>query len=253
MTRLFLLILLFSAPLTAATLPSSTSLKDFSTQKHKTFQTLIKASLYGEGKRLFEEITKKNKHDIFWSSKGKKNRYQTAFKRAYPTLKNADSKGIPDIIFLIPSFESLWQAKNGTPNSDYGYWQLVPTIVNEIKTLPTTPKKIKSATINKIRTDPLLSTEAAVIHLRRYYFFFTKVAKFSNSDACFFSIVSYNWGAGNVKRMLGFMQTEKIPLNFSNFYQVLYNTHKKLPNDKSLRAALEYLPNLWNLAQVVQK
>ena len=247
MTRLLCLIFLFSTPLHANTL------KDFSTQKYKTFQSLISSSLYGEAKKYFDEVALQNKNDIFWTKDGKQNRYQQAFKRAYPVLKNADSKGIPDIIFLIPTFESLWEAKNGTPDSDYGYWQLVPTIVNEIKALPTTPINIKYAEIDAIRTDPLLSTETAVIHLRRYYFFFHNVAKFSVSDACFFSIVSYNWGAGNVKRMLGYMQSQGIPLNFSNFYQVLYNTHKQYPADKSLRAALEYLPNLWNLIQVVQK
>ncbi len=247
MTRLLFLIFLFSAPLQA------TTFKDFSTQKYKTFQNLINTTLYGEAKKRFDEVAQQNRRDIFWTKDGKKNRYQKAFKRAYPVLKNADSKGIPDIIFLIPAFESLWQAKNGSPTSDYGYWQLVPTIVDEIKTLPNTPAKIKKATTNKIRTDPLLSTETAIIHLRRYFFFFHKVAKFPVSDACFFSIVSYNWGAGNVKRMLGFMQAQRIPLSFSNFYQVLYSTHKQHPGDKSLRAAVEYLPNLWNLAQVVQK
>lgn len=252
MTRLLFLLFLFSAPLSAKTLPAA-SLKDFSTQKLQTFQSLIKTSLNGEGKKIFDEVTQQNRHDVFWTKKGERNRYKEAFKRAYPVLRNADSKGIPDIIFLIPSFESMWQAKNGTPDSDYGYWQLVPTIVDEIKTLPKTPINIKYATTDKIRTDPLLSTETAVIHLRRYYYFFHHVAKFSVSDSCFFSIVSYNWGAGNVKRLLNSMLEQGTPLNFSNFYQTLYNTHQQYPTDKSLRAAVEYLPNLWNLVQVVQK
>lgn len=246
------LLLVFSVPLNAKTL-AVTSLNDFSKQKYKTFQRLIKTSLKGEGKKLFDKVTKANRNDIFWTKKGKKNSYKEAFRRAYPLLRKADSKGIPDIIFLIPSFESMWKSKVGKPKSDYGYWQMVPEIVKEIKTLPRTPKKIKKASINKIRTDASLSTQTAIIHLKRYYYYFRNVAKYSKSDACFFSIVSYNWGAGNVKRLLKSMRAKKQSVRFSNFYQHLYKRHKKNPKDKSLKAAVEYLPNLWNLAKVVQK
>jgi len=253
MTRfIFFFFLLFSSLLQAKTLPP-VSLKTFSQQKHTTFQTLIKHSLQGQAKVYFDEITQQKKHDIFWTKKGSKNRYKQAFKRAYPVLRQVETKGMPSIVLLIPSYESLWQAKNGNSKGDYGYWQLVPDVVNEIKTLPKTSEKIKQSSIDKIRTDPYLSTEAALIHLRRYYFFFRNKIKFSESDATFFTLVSYNWGAGNVRRMLYQMQQQKVGLNFSNFYHVLYNTHKKNPQDKSMKAAVEYLPSLWNLAKVVQK
>ena len=253
MVRFIFLFFLLNSPLLQAKISTPVSLKTFSQQKHTTFQSLIKHSLQGQAKIYFDKVTQEKRNAIFWKKKGSKNRYKQAFKRAYPVLKQVETKGMPDVVLLIPSYESLWQAKNGKSKSDYGYWQLVPNVVNEIKNLPKTPVKIKKSNIDKIRTDPHLSTETALIHLRRYYFFFRKKIKFSESDATFFTIVSYNWGAGNVRRMLYQMQQQKVKLNFSNFYHVLYNTHKKNPQDKSMKAAVEYLPSLWNLAKMVQK
>jgi len=160
---------------------------------------------------------------------------------------------MPEILFLIPYLESLWQSQSGRPETDYGYWQLVRPIVKEIQSLPSTPKVIREANSNTIRTNAELSTKVALIHLRRYYFYFAKVAKYSETDAWLFSIVSYNWGAGNVKRMLADMKQRKIKTNFSNFYHRLYKTHLKHKDNKSLKAAVEYLPNLWNIAKVIRQ
>jgi pantothenate kinase-related protein Tda10 len=61
-----------------------------------------------------------------------------------------------------------------------------------------------------------------------------------------------NWGAGNVKRMLARMGRKGITENFSNFYHYLYETQQLYQGDKSLKAALEYLPSLWNIAKVIR-
>lgn len=232
---------------------STPTLKDFSLAKHQLFQSFLEASLEGEGKARFEEMARKNRNKIFWTGKGKKNRYIDAFERSYPLLTEFDTRDVPEIVLLIPYQESLWQAKNGNPASDYGYWQLIRDVVDEIKTLPYVPEAIKNANTDTIRSDPHLSTQTALIHLRRYYFYFHKVAEFSVSDACFFTMVSFNWGAGNVKRMLYKMQSEQIMPSFSNFYSYLYDSYKKNPQDKSMKAALDYLPKLWNIAQVIQR
>ena len=65
-------------------------------------------------------------------------------------------------------------------------------------------------------------------------------------------MLSYNWGAGNVKRMLLKMKRKGIKRNFSNFYAYLYKRHRLRKKDRSLKAAVEYLPSLWNIAKVIR-
>ena len=93
---------------------------------------------------------------------------------------------------------------------------------------------------------------AALVHLRRYYFYFSKVAGYPESDAWLFTFTSFNWGAGNVKRMLVEMQRKGIKADFSNFYDYLYNTYQKNKGDRSMKAAVEYVPSLWNIAQLLK-
>jgi hypothetical protein len=155
------------------------------------------------------------------------------------------------MVLLIPYLESLWRAKAGDSSKDYGYWQLLNAIVKEIKELPSTPAYLKKLSINKIRSHHKLSTTVALIHLKRYYFYFHSVSGFSKTDAWLFAIVSYNWGSGNVRRMLQKMKKKKIKLSFSSFYHYLYQKQKKDKDNRSLTSAVEYLPHLWNIAQVM--
>lgn len=230
------------------------SLKNFSERNYILFQHFINSSLKTSGKQDFQTISKQVKNNIFWKGHKGKNIYIDAFKRSYPIVKNFDKRAdIPEIVFLIPYLESLWHSKSGKTSADYGYWQLVRNIVEEIQELPTTPNNIKKAHPDTIRSNPKLSTEVALLHLRRYYFHFAKVAKYSETDAWLFSMLSYNWGAGNVKRMLAEMQKKKIPTNFSSFYHYLYKKHLAHKNNKSMKAAVEYLPSLWNIAKVIRQ
>lgn len=259
---LLLTCLLFSLPLQADTAHWShiihddlkkPSLHNFAERNYLLFQHFLNASLRQQGKKDFFTVTKRAKNNIYWQGHKGRNIYVEAFKRSYPIVQKLDRQDMPEILFLIPYLESLWQSKSGQPATDYGYWQLVRPIVKEIQALPNTPKRIKNTHPNKIRSDAKLSTQVALIHLRRYYFYFAKVAKYTETDAWLFSIVSYNWGAGNVKRMLAKMKQKGIQVNFSNFYHTLYQSHLKHKQDKSLKAAVEYVPNLWNIANVIRQ
>jgi len=217
------------------------------------FDYFLTQSLHGSGKQAFYKQVKRTQNKISWSGKSGKNHYNQAFRRAYPTLKQYANGGFPEIVFLIPYMESLWRSEGGKPSGDYGYWQLVPEVVKEIQTLDYVPKTLKTVNINKIRSNPKLSTEMALIHLRRYYFYFAKVAKFSETDAWLLTMQAYNWGAGNVKRLIIEMEKQNTTADFANFYYFLYQKHQKNPNDKSLKAAVDYLPSLYNIAQLIRK
>lgn len=230
------------------------SLQNFSERNYILFQHFINSSLRTSGKKDFLNVSKQVKNNIFWRGSKRKNIYIDAFQRSYPVVKKFDRRAdIPEIVFLIPYLESLWHSKSGKPSADYGYWQLVRSTVEEIQDLTTTPNDVKKSNPNKIRSSPNLSTKVALLHLRRYYFHFAKVAKHSETDAWLFSILSYNWGAGNVRRMLTEMQKKKIDTDFSNFYHYLYKAHLANKKDKSLKAAVEYLPSLWNIAKVIRQ
>lgn len=49
---------------------------------------------------------------------------------------------------LIPYMESQWQANKGDPKGDYGYWQLVLEVLNEIKTLDYIPASFNKMIIS---------------------------------------------------------------------------------------------------------
>ncbi len=199
----------------------------------------------------FEQVTNAVKNNIFWKNKTGKNKYQNAYKRSYPFFQKLRRDDIPAFVFLIPSLESGWHPTKGNPASDYGYWQMVSEVVTEIKQLDEASDALRDAHPDKIRSDPELSTEAALIHIKRYYFYFRHVANFPEADAWLFSVTAFNWGAGNVKAML-----EEVKINnsgvssisFAAFYHYLYQSSEMNPDDKSMRVALEYLPNLWNMA-----
>ncbi len=219
------------------------------------FRYFLNQSLRSDGKKDFEKVIKRVRHRIFWKlDKNKKNVFLDAFQRSYSKVKHYKlPANVPQIVLLIPYIESLWQAKAGKSAKDYGYWQLLRGVVKEIKQLPTTPKYLKKMSIDKIRTHHKYSTRVALLHLQRYYFYFHHVRRFTKTDAWLFSILSYNWGAGNVKRLLVKMKKQKIKLNFSNFYHYLYKKQARNKDNKSLRSALEYLPHLWNIALVIRK
>ena len=206
----------------------------------------------------FEAITAEVENNIFWKKKAHENKYHSAFKRSSPFLKNMLRDDVPDFVFLIPYLESGWHPTKGNPNSDYGYWQMVTDVINEIKRLDQVSDRLRNTHPDIIRSDPQLSTEAALIHLKRYYFYFRHVANFEEADAWLFSVTAYNWGAGNIKRMLEKLVTKKTEetgssiLTFADFYHYLFVSTQRYPNDKSMRVALEYLPNLWNLALLIQ-
>jgi hypothetical protein len=230
-----------------------TTRANFAERRYLLFKHFIAKSLRTHGKKDFREVSKKMKNKIFWKGRRKKNIYLDAYHRSYPSIKRMDIRpDIPEIVLLIPYLESLWHSKSGEPAADYGYWQLVLSIVEEIQTLETTPDYLKKKSPNKIRSSASLSTQVALLHLRRYYFYFAKVAQYTETDAWLFAIVSYNWGAGNVKRMLASMKRKGIKTNFSNFYHYLYRTHRRSKRDRSLKAAVEYLPSLWNIAKIIR-
>lgn len=221
------------------------------------FSDYIYSALSGTALENFESITAEVKNNIFWKGSARINKYQSAYKRSIPYLKNLRRDDIPDFIFLIPYLESGWRSSKGRKESDYGYWQLVVEVVDEIKTLDHASEILKITHSDNIRSHPILSTEAALIHIKRYFFYFRHVANFEEADAWLFAVVSYNWGAGNVKRALLKMQKEGVvdddetDLSFSHFYHYLYQSSQKNPDDKSMRVALEYLPNLWNIALLI--
>jgi membrane-bound lytic murein transglycosylase MltF len=216
------------------------------------FDHFLKDALQGQGKQAFYNTIKRVKNNISWTGKRGLNRYNQAFQTSYPVIKQYDNYTIPETVFLIPYMESFWRANGGKKTADYGYWQLIPEVVKEIRTLDHAPTTLKQADVDTIRTDPNLSTQAAIIHLKRYYFYFANVAEFPESEAWLFTMQAYNWGAGNVKRALIAMEKQGITQNFSNFYTFLYQQHRQSPQDKSLKAAVEYLPSLYNIAKVIK-
>lgn len=216
------------------------------------FNHFLDDALDGKGKQAFNKTVRRVKNNISWTGKRGLNRYNQAFQTSYPVIKHYDNYTIPETVFLIPYMESFWRANGGKKTADYGYWQLIPEVVKEIRTLDHAPASLKQAEIDTIRTDPNLSTQAAIIHLKRYYFYFGKVAEYPESDAWLFTMQAYNWGAGNVKRMLTAMEKQGISPTFSNFYAFLYQKYRKQPQDKSLKAAVEYLPSLYNIAKVIK-
>lgn len=225
--------------------------------KFDSFDLYVVSAIKGESLADFEEITAEVKNNIFWKTKRNNNKYQAAYKRSLPYLKKMFRDDVPDFVFLIPYLESGWRAKKGKKKSDYGYWQMVSEVVEEIKTLDHASKALKRAHPDKIRSNLKLSTEAAIIHLKRYYFYFRHVANFEEADAWLFSVTAYNWGAGNIKRALLRMLKEKVvkddsELSFSEFYHYLYKSSQNHPSDKSMRVALEYLPNLWNISLLIR-
>lgn len=232
-------------------IPQAASSRAFAHRQHDLFQYFLTTSLHGAGRETFLKITQKTRNNIQWRNKQGFNVYQDAFARSWPFMERVDLQGMPDIILLIPYIESLWHGNKGTKAGDYGYWQLVRSVVEEIQGLHYVPAEIRHTNPDQLRADPLLSTRVAQIHLRRYYFYFAKVAKFSEGDAWLFTITAYNWGAGNVKRMLAEMEEQGIPRDFANFYHYLYTAAQRNPKDHSLQTALEYLPSLWNIAQLI--
>jgi len=223
-----------------------------------SFELYVASALNGQSLKDFKEVTANVKNNIFWKTKTNKNKYQSAYKRSMPQFKRMFRDDVPDFVFLIPYLESAWRPTKGRKKSDYGYWQMVNEVVAEIKTLDHASKALKKAHPDKIRSDPSLSTEAAVIHLKRYYFYFRHVANFTEADAWLFSVTAYNWGAGNVKRTLVKMLKEGVvedesALQFSEFYHYLYQLSESDSKDRSMRIALEYLPNLWNISLLIRK
>jgi len=237
------------SPCTFANNPSSRTLQ------FDSFGSYVNNALHGVALEDFEAITAEVENNIFWKKKARTNKYQDAFKRSAPHLANMLRDDIPDFIFLIPYLESGWNATKGNTHTDYGYWQLVQEVVDEIQKLDQASDVLRDSHPDVVRSDPDLSTEAALIHLKRYYFYFRHVAHFEEADAWLFSVTAFNWGAGNIKRMLQQMQQKgnyKKAINFADFYHYLFEMTKKHPKNKSMRVALEYLPNLWNIALLVQ-
>ncbi|MCK5895336.1 MAG: transglycosylase SLT domain-containing protein [Cocleimonas sp.] len=227
---------------------------DYADRMHYVFVYFLKKSLHSEGAKDFDRVINRVRNRIFWKlDKNKKNLFVDAFHRSYPFVKKYKLPAkVPSIVLLLPYLESLWRAKAGEPSKDYGYWQLLRAIVKEIKTLPSTPAYLKKMSIDTIRSDHKLSTSVALIHLQRYYFYFKNIAGFSKTDSWLFSLLSYNWGVGNVKRLLVEMKKKKIKRDFSNFYHYLYQKDKASKKIRSLRSAVEYLPHLWNIGQVIR-
>ncbi|MCK5896770.1 MAG: transglycosylase SLT domain-containing protein [Cocleimonas sp.] len=221
-------------------------------RRYLLFKHFMSKSLRSKGKKDFLKVSKKMKNNIFWKGRRKKNIYLDAYHRSYPSIKRMKIRAdIPEIVLLIPYLESLWHPKRGDPAADYGYWQLVLSIVEEIQALDTSPEVIKKASPDTIRSSAKLSTTVALLHLRRYYFYFAHVEYYTETDAWLLAMVSYNWGAGNVRRMLAKMERKGIESNFSNFYHYLYTQQQQNKKDRSLKAAVEYLPSLWNIAKII--
>ena len=230
------------------------TLKQLAERHALLFDHFVKHSLRGKGKKAFNKMSSKVAINIRWLNKTNTNDYNEAFKRSYPFVSTyTDWQGMPDSIFLLAYMESQWQGKSGNKAADYGYWQVVPEVLSELKTLPYLPKKIRKGNINTIRESELLSTQAAQAHLHRYHFYFAKVAQYPETDAWLLTFTAFNWGAGNVKRSMEQVVQEGLPANYSNFYYYLYQLHKKTPDDRSLRAAVEYVPKLWHLAQLLKE
>lgn len=233
--------------------PTKPSLTKVASYQHELFQYFLNKSLTGKGKQSFQKVSKRVANNITWRDSKGSNAYLRAYANSYTFVKKVDLQQMPATILLIPYLESQWRGTSGTPSGDYGYWQMVPEVVNELRTLDHAPSAIKKSSANTIRSKATLSTQAAQMHLRRYYFYFAKVAKYSESDSWLLTITAYNWGAGNVKRLLEELKAKGIKPNYSNFYQALYKKQQANPADISLRAAVEYVPSLWNIAQMIDE
>ncbi len=229
------------------------SLQTLARKQYALFHFFLQHSLSGSGKQDFETVSQQVRNNIRWNNKQGRNAYNEAFQRSFPFIKQVDLQGMPDSVLLIPYMESQWHGKKGNKAADYGYWQLVPEVIREIQSLDYVPPEIRKANIDNVRASAFLSTRAAQVHLHRYYFYFAKVAGFSESDSWLFTFTAFNWGAGNIKRTLAEMQQKGIPASYSNFYHYLYRMHQTRPGDKSLRAAVEYVPSLWNIAQLIKE
>ena len=260
----FLLILLLSQNANAQTsdwdfiIPDkiqSPSRAHYIERNYYLFRYFLNNSLRSQGQKDFEKVIDRVRRRIFWKlDKHKKNVFVDAFERSYPQIKHYQlPKNTPQIILLIPYIESLWRAKAGSPEKDYGYWQLLGSIVEEIKALPSTSPYLKQFSIDKIRSHHLLSTRVALLHLQRYYFYFHHNRGFNKTDAWLFTMLAYNWGSGNVRRLLAEMKHKKIKQNFSSFYHYLYQQQAKDKDNRSLRSAVEYLPHLWNILLVIRQ
>ena len=228
------------------------SLSALAHKQHALFAFFLDNALRGKGRKDFLAVSKQVKNNITWRNGQGNNIYSDAFRRSWPFVRSLDLKGMPDTILLLAYQESQWQGHKGRTASDYGYWQLIPEVVREIQQLDYVSAVIRATDIDTLRADPWLSTEVAQVHLHRYHFYFANVAGFSESDAWLLTFTAFNWGAGNVKRLIAELQAEGIEANYANFYQRLYATHRKNPGDRSLRAAVEYVPNLWNIAQLLK-
>lgn len=220
-------------------------------QHHDLMQFFVQQSLHGDGKKAFNTVSKRVKLKIHWRTQRGYNHYEDAFLRSADFTRRLDFKGMPLSIMLIAYLESQWQAKLGHPNGDYGYWQMVPEVLKEIQALDYVHEKVRNTPINELRESSFLSTKAAQVHLRRYYFYFAKVAQHRETDAWLFSFIAFNWGAGNVKRMQAEMKAQGLATDFSSFYHYLYQQQQQ-SDDLSLRAALEYIPSLWAIAQLLK-
>lgn len=230
-----------------------TSLKTLANRHYVLFDHFLKSALSGDGEKDFMKVAAKVKLNIQWRDDNGTNIYNDAFRRSYPFVTKMDLKGMPDSIMLIAYLESQWHGKKGKKSKDYGYWQFVPEVMHEIQQLDYVPATIKNADIDKVRVDETLSTEAAQVHLHRYHFYFANVAKYPESEAWLLTFTAFNWGVGNVKRLLADLETQGIEPTYSNFYHALYQLYQKNKGDRSIRAAVEYVPNLWNLAQLLKK
>ena len=246
--RLILIVLVYSSFVLSANASQSSYAKD----QLMTFSGLIDNSLTGKGRKAFDKMTEEVANNIQWSEKGRKNKYLDAYQRSYPFMEALERDDVPLTVLLIPYLESGWHGKKGNPSSDYGYWQMIPEVINEIQQLDEASDGLMTMDTNEVRSDPDLSTEAALIHMNRYYFYFHSIAGFSESDSWLFAITAYNWGAGNIKATIAKMESKGKAVSFSSFYHYIYTLNKQKGGDRSLRVALEYLPNLWNIALLIQ-
>lgn len=231
--------------------PSEPTMRNLALKQRDLFQFFLDSALHGKGREDFLRVTKQVHNDITWRNGKGGNIYNDAFQRSYKFVKTYDLNGMPDTIMLIPYMESQWHGRKGKKSADYGYWQLVPEVIREIQTLDYVSDALKTANIDDIRADARLSTLAAQIHLHRYHFYFAKAAHFPEADAWLLTFTAFNWGAGNVKRMIADMASQGEETSYASFYHRLYLAHQANPGDKSLKAAVEYVPKLWNIAQLI--
>ncbi|CAA6818028.1 MAG: Unknown protein [uncultured Thiotrichaceae bacterium] len=228
-------------------------LHDYSELHHNTLASIIDESLYDEGLEMFNKVSKRVKNNIQWKNGKSTNKYVKAHKRCYPYLEKEIRDDMPSFVFLIAYLESGWRADVGNPEHDYGYWQMIPEVIQEIRGLPEASPLLIISSVREIQTHEHLSTEAAFIHIHRYQFYFQHVAGFSEAESWMFTLVAFNWGAGNVKRMLIAMENDGHELSFSTFYAYLVEKSKRNKDDKSMRVAAEYIPNLWNIALLLNR